>query len=301
MSLETKRMKELFGYARTLTKEQGVGVMAGRAVGFFKRRFFGKKARYLPSARTLDAQRADASANAAGWPTISILTPLYNTPPQFLQQFLDSVQAQTAPNWQLVLVDASDDAHTDVGRAVQARAAQDNRIVYAKIENKGIAANTNEAAKLATGDYLALADHDDMLAPHAVYCMSKALAESGAPFAYSDEALFEKTPEHPRVGHFKPDYAPEYLMAVNYICHLAVFKKSLFDAVGGERPACDGAQDHDLFLRLVDEMQRSDPAAKPLHIPQVLYYWRVHAASTLPCRPVAVRWSATARCAACST
>ena len=109
---------------------------------------------------------------------------------------------------------------------------------------------------------------------------AKALAESGAAFAYSDEALFEKTPEHPRVGHFKPDYAPEYLMAVNYICHLAVFKKSLFDAVGGERPACDGAQDHDLFLRLIDEMQRRDPAAKPLHIPQVLYYWRVHAAST---------------------
>ena len=107
MSLETKRIKELFGYARTLTKEQGVGVMAGRAVGFFKRRFFGKKARYLPSKQTLEAQRADAAARADGWPTISILTPLYNTPPQFLQQFLDSVQAQTAPNWQLVLVDAA--------------------------------------------------------------------------------------------------------------------------------------------------------------------------------------------------
>ena len=200
MSLETKRIKELFGYARTLTKEQGVGVMAGRAVGFFKRRFFGKKARYLPSKHTLDAQRTDAAANAASWPTISILTPLYNTPPQFLQQFLDSVQAQTAPNWQLVLVDASDDAHADVGETVRTRAAQDKRIVYAKIENKGIAANTNEAAKLAAGEYLALADHDDMLAPHAVYCMSKALAESGAAFAYSDEALFEKTPEHPRVG-----------------------------------------------------------------------------------------------------
>lgn len=280
MSLETKRIKELFGYARTLTKEQGVGVMAARAAGFFKRRFFGKRARYLPSKHTLDAQRTDAAANAASWPTISILTPLYNTPPQFLQQFLDSVQAQTAPNWQLVLVDASDNAHADVGETVRARAAQDNRIVYAKIENKGIAANTNVAAKLATGTYLALADHDDMLAPHAVYCMSKQLAAVGADFAYSDEALFEKTPEHPRVGHFKPDYAPEYLMAVNYICHLAVFKKELFDAVGGERAECDGAQDHDLFLRIIDEMQRRDPAAKPLHIPQVLYYWRVHAAST---------------------
>ena len=280
MSLETKRIKELFGYARTLTKEQGVGVMAARAAGFFKRRFFGKKARYLPAKQTLDAQRADAEQNAKNWPVISILTPLYNTPPTYLQQFLDSVQTQTAPNWQLVLVDASDADHTDVEHTVQARAASDPRIVYRKIENKGIAANTNEAAKLATGTYLALADHDDMLAPHAVYCMSKQLAAAGADFAYSDEALFEKTPEHPRVGHFKPDYAPEYLMAVNYICHLAVFKKELFDTVGGERAECDGAQDHDLFLRIIDEMQRRDPAAKPLHIPQVLYYWRVHAAST---------------------
>ena len=208
------------------------------------------------------------------------MTPLYNTPPQFLQQFLDSVQGQTSPNWQLVLVDASDAAYTDVERTVQARAASDPRIVYRRIENKGIAANTNEAAKLATGTYLALADHDDMLAPHAVYCMGKLLAETGADFAYSDEALFEKTPEHPRVGHFKPDYAPEYLMACNYICHLAVFRKSLFDAIGGERPECDGAQDHDLFLRLIDAMQAKDANAAPLHIPQVLYYWRVHAAST---------------------
>ena len=84
MSLETKRIKELFGYARTLTKEQGVGVMAGRAVGFFKRRFFGKKARYLPAKQTLDTQRADAGQNAKNCPAISILTPLYNTPPHVL-------------------------------------------------------------------------------------------------------------------------------------------------------------------------------------------------------------------------
>ena len=280
MNLRLKRARELAGYAVQLTKDEGLPTMLKRGAGFVKRRCFGKKARYLPAKQTLDTQRADAGQNAKNWPVISILTPLYNTPPQFLQQFLDSVQGQTSPNWQLVLVDASDAAYTDVERTVQARAASDPRIVYRRIENKGIAANTNEAAKLATGTYLALADHDDMLAPHAVYCMGKLLAETGADFAYSDEALFEKTPEHPRVGHFKPDYAPEYLMAVNYICHLAVFKKELFEAVGGERPECDGAQDHDLFLRLIDEMQRRDPAAKPVHVPQVLYYWRVHAAST---------------------
>ena len=277
MNLTVKRIQELFGYARTLAAEQGVGVMAARAAGFFKRRFFAKGDRYLPAKQVLAAQRA---ADTAGFPTISILTPLYNTPPRFLTEFLDSVQHQTAPNWQLVLADASDAAHPEVGETARARAAQDPRIVYAKIENGGIAANTNAAAALATGDYLALADHDDVLAPHAVYCMGQFLQKTRAEFVYSDEALFQKTIRRPLVGHFKPDYAPEYLMAVNYICHLTVFKKSLFDAVGGERPECDGAQDHDLFLRLIDEMQRRDPAAQPRHLPQVLYYWRVHAAST---------------------
>ncbi len=277
MNLQAKRVKELFGYARTLTREQGVGVMAVRAAGFFKRRFLGKKARYLPAKEVLEAQRAE---DTAALPLISILTPLYNTPPGFLREFLDSVQNQTAANWQLCLADASDEAHAYVGETARARAATDPRILYQKIGNRGIAANTNAAAALASGAYLALADHDDVLAPHAIYCLGKTLQKTGADFVYSDEALFQKSIRRPQVGHFKPDYAPEYLMACNYICHLAAFRRELFEAVGGERPACDGAQDHDLFLRIIDEMQRRDPAARPLHIPQVLYYWRVHAAST---------------------
>ena len=148
------------------------------------------------------------------------------------------------------------------------------QIVYKKIENKGIAANTNAAAVLAAGEYLALADHDDILAPHALYTMGKAvlqLRQRGEPdsFVYSDEALFSKSIRRPMVAHFKPDYAPDYLLCCNYICHLAVFKKALWDAVGGERPECDGSQDHDLFLRL---LERTSGAA---HVPQVLYYWRV--------------------------
>ena len=115
MNLQAKRMKELFGYAATLTKEQGPVVMAGRAAGFFKRRFLGKRARYLPSSKALAAQRA---ADTSGFPVISILTPLYNTPKPFLEQFLDSVQNQTSPRWQLCLVDASDEAHPEVGQLV---------------------------------------------------------------------------------------------------------------------------------------------------------------------------------------
>ena len=144
MNQQAKRIKELFGYARTLTKEQGIGTMCVRAAGFFKRRFFGKRARYWPSNMALEAQRSDPAAET--FPIISILTPLYNTPQNFLTEFLDSVENQTAHNWQLCLADASDDAHTYVGELVQKHVAANPRIRYVKIENKGIAANTNAAA-----------------------------------------------------------------------------------------------------------------------------------------------------------
>ena len=282
MNVRLKRAKELAGYAVQLTKDEGLGTMLARGAGFVKRRCFGKKARYLPTKKVLEAQRAELAgqtADSCGLPTISILTPLYNTPEPYLREFLDSFVDQTAPNGQLCLADASDAEHDAVKRIVEEYQAKNQRIVYKKIENKGIAANTNAAASLATGDYLALADHDDILAPHAMYTMGKAilqLRERGEPdgFLYSDEALFSKSIQRPIVAHFKPDYAPDYLLCCNYICHLAVFQKVLWDAVGGERPECDGSQDHDLFLRLIEQVGGA------AHVPQVLYYWRVHAGST---------------------
>ena len=282
MNVRLKRAKELAGYAVQLTKDEGLGTMLARGAGFVKRRCFGKKARYLPAKKVLEAQRAELAgqtADSCGLPTISILTPLYNTPEPYLREFLDSFLDQTAPNGQLCLADASDGEHDAVKRIVEEYQAKNQRIVYKKIENKGIAANTNAAASLATGDYLALADHDDILAPHAMYTMGKAilqLRERGEPdgFLYSDEALFSKSIQRPIVAHFKPDYAPDYLLCCNYICHLAVFQKALWDAVGGERPECDGSQDHDLFLRLIEQVGGA------AHVPQVLYYWRVHAGST---------------------
>ena len=282
MNVRLKRAKELAGYAVQLTKDEGLGTMLARGAGFVKRRCFGKKARYLPTKKVLEAQRAELAgqtADSCGLPTISILTPLYNTPEPYLREFLDSFVDQTAPNGQLCLADASDAEHDAVKRIVEEYQAKNQRIVYRKIENRGIAANTNAAASLATGEYLALADHDDILAPHAMYTMGKAilqLRERGEPdgFLYSDEALFSKSIQRPIVAHFKPDYAPDYLLCCNYICHLAVFQKALWDAVGGERPECDGSQDHDLFLRLIEQVGGA------AHVPQVLYYWRVHAGST---------------------
>ncbi len=282
MNQQLKRARELGRYAVQLAREEGLSTMARRGAGFFKRRFLGKKARYLPTKNYLAAQRAEyagKTADSCGLPKISILTPLYNTPPAYLRAFLDSFLNQTAPNGQLCLADASDPAHPEVGRIVEEYRAKNQQIVYKKIENQGIAANTNAAAALAEGEYLALADHDDVLAPHAMAEMGRAILDlraAGQPdgFLYSDEALFEKDIRRPRAAHFKPDYAPDYFLCCNYICHLAVFRRDLFEAVGGERPECDGSQDHDLFLRLIEQ---NGGAA---HLPQVLYYWRVHAGST---------------------
>ena len=281
MNVRLKRARELAGYAVQLTKDEGLGTMLARGAGFVRRRCFGKKARYLPAKKVLEAQRAEMAGKTAadcGLPTISILTPLYNTPGKYLREFLDSFVNQTAPNGQLCLADASDAEHADVKRIVEEYQTKYQRIVYKKIENKGIAANTNAAAELATGEYLALADHDDILAPHALYTMGKAILQlraQGEPdgFLYSDEALFSKSIQRPMVAHFKPDYAPDYLLCCNYICHLAVFQKALWDEIGGERPECDGSQDHDLFLKLSER-------AVPVHVPKVLYYWRVHEGST---------------------
>ena len=277
MNVRLKRAKELAGYAVQLTKDEGLPTMVRRGAGFVKRRCFGKRARYLPAKKVLEAQRAEMAGKTAadcGLPTISVLTPLYNTPEKYLREFLDSFVGQTAPNGQLCLADASDAAHGDVERIVKEYQQKNQQIVYKKIENKGIAANTNAAARLAQGEYLALADHDDILAPHAIYCMGKELQKTGADFAYSDEALFRKSPKTAHVAHFKPDYAPDYLLCCNYICHLAVFQKALWEQLGGERPECDGSQDHDLFLRLIEQVGGA------AHVPQVLYYWRVHEGST---------------------
>ena len=272
MKLKLKRVRELFAFFFAAVRQDGLGSTLRRAAAFFRRRFGSKKGRFLPRRQTLAAQRALDYA-ALGWPAVSILVPLYNTPPRFLRALLDSVLAQTCPNWQLCLADASDAAHPGPAQIAREYMQRDGRIVYRKIENQGIAANTNAAAELATGEYLGLADHDDVLAPHAVYEMMQAAHGTGAAFLYSDEALFTRDIRRPAVGHFKPDFAPDYLNCCNYICHFSVFQKELFFAVGGMDPACDGSQDHDLFLKLSER-------AVPVHIPKVLYYWRVHTGST---------------------
>lgn len=204
----------------------------------------------------------------------SVLVPVYNTPEKYLRKMIESVEAQTYANWELCIADGSDSEHSYVGDICREYASRDSRILYQKLEaNLGISGNTNVCIDMASGDYISLFDHDDILHPAALYANMKAICEKDADFIYTDENTFHNTPRDAFNPHFKPDYAPDTLRANNYICHFLTVKKSLLDSVGGFRPECDGSQDYDMVLRLTEK------ARKIVHIPQILYYWRAHKGS----------------------
>ncbi len=205
----------------------------------------------------------------------SILVPLYNTPEKFLTDMLDSVKNQTYENWELCLADGSDHEHAYVGEICEKYKAEDSRIVYHVLDhNYGISGNTNECLKLASGDYIGLFDHDDILHPAALFEYAKAINETGADYIYCDEITFEgDSIDHMIVLHFKPDFAIDNLRGNNYICHFSAFSRELLDEAGVFRSAYDGSQDHDMILRLTAK------ARKVYHVPKALYYWRSHKAS----------------------
>lgn len=206
----------------------------------------------------------------------SILVPLYNTPKDFLQEMIGSCLFQTYANWELCLADGSDSEHSYVQEICEDIAKKDIRIKYKKlVKNGGISANTNECIKMATGDYISLFDHDDLLHPAALFETMKAICEKDADFVYTDEATF-KSPNLNEITfvNFKPDFAPDYFCSLNYICHFTSFKRSLLDKAGNFNSDCDGAQDFDLFLRL------TEIALHVVHVPKCLYYWRASSSST---------------------
>lgn len=201
----------------------------------------------------------------------SIVVPLYNTPIKFLREMIKSVQNQTYATWQLCVADGSDSEHSYVGEYVQSVA--DDRICYKKLEkNMGIADNTNACIEMASGDFIALFDHDDLLHPSALFEMAKAINE-GADFVYTDEVTFVGRTSNITIYNFKPDYSPDTLRSYNYICHFTAFSKELLNKVGGFNRDYDGSQDYDLILRLTEN------AKNIVHIRKALYFWRSHKAS----------------------
>ncbi len=213
--------------------------------------------------------------------TFSILVPLYNTPKDFLTQMIDSVIAQTYGGWELCLADGSDEEHKEVGDICREYSGRDKRIKYKKLENNlGISGNTNKCLEMATGEYIALFDHDDLLHPCALYEYMKVIDSSKtgsagrADYIYCDETTFQgDSIDNMITLHFKPDFAIDNLRANNYICHFSAFSRELIDNTGLFRSEFDGSQDHDLILRLTHN------AKNIVHVPMILYYWRSHAGS----------------------
>ena len=207
-------------------------------------------------------------------PLISIVIPLYNTPQEYLRKLLQSITAQSYGKFELCLADGS----TKKGPAAFVKKFYGNdpriRLKHLRL-NAGISENTNEAIRMATGEFLMFADHDDFLEPDALYEMVRALNENrDLVLIYTDEDLCDEKGERFFAPRMKPDFNPDFLRSINYICHLVLVRRSLAEEVGLLRKQCDGAQDYDFLLRCIEKTDRV------YHIPKVLYHWRVSETST---------------------
>ena len=204
----------------------------------------------------------------------SVLVPLYNTSEKYLREMIQSVKDQIYGNWELCLADGSDPEHAYVEQVCLEYAQTDSRIHYQRLtENKGISENTNACAQMASGDYIALLDHDDIYTQDALYYNAKAILETNADVLYSDEDHLALDGTHVN-PFYKPDWSPDLMYSQMYICHLLVFRRELFEKIGGYRKEYDGSQDYDLMLRFSEETD------KICHIPRVLYSWRESETST---------------------
>jgi GT2 family glycosyltransferase len=207
-------------------------------------------------------------------PLISLLTPAYETPDWLLRACLGSVRAQSYPHWELCLVDDGSRS-LEVQRLASQAVKEDGRIRFQRLaQNSGIARATNVALALASGSYVALLDHDDELAPHALAEVARYLeAHSEVDVLFSDEDKLDGQGQR-FAPYLKPALSLDLLRAVNFVCHLLVVRTALLREIGGLRPGFEGAQDHDLLLRLVERTKRV------AHLPRVLYRWRAVAGST---------------------
>lgn len=206
---------------------------------------------------------------------ISIIVPLFNTPEEFLREMIESVLKQTYSDFELCLADGSDKEHDFVGKIVKEYQNKDKRIKYKKLlKNEGISENTNSCIAMAKGEYLALFDHDDILHPEVLYYCMKEIEEHNADFIYTDEATFNSPNLYDiRDIQYKPDFAREDLLSLNYICHFLVFDRNLLNGQKLYDSNYDGSQDHEMILRL------SSIAKNIRHIPKILYFWRIHSLS----------------------
>ena len=227
---------------------------------------------YRPTPDILEAQRSKTWEHSLKF---SVIVPAFHTPEDFLCQMLESVQAQTYSNWELCIANASSE-DTAMRRILENYSLADSRIRFANLsQNTGISQNTNAALAIATGDFVCLLDHDDLLAPNALYEAALALERNPEiDVMYTDEDKVTTDLSKHFQPHLKPDYSPDLLRSNNYICHFFLVRATIARAIHGFRPEFDGAQDYDFIFRCIEQ------ARIVCHIPEILYHWRVHKSST---------------------
>ena len=208
-------------------------------------------------------------------PLISVLMPVYNTDPKYLSQAIDSVINQVYTNWELCIADDLSTSQ-DTLKTIKKYELLDKRIkIVYRTENGHISKASNSALELCTGEYTALLDHDDLMVPHALFCIANSIQKEDLALIFSDED--KVTSENLRFNHlFKTDWNPELILSQNFICHLSVYNTKILKELGGFRAGFEGAQDWDLALRVVDYAGKD----KVLHIPHILYHWRAIESST---------------------
>lgn len=207
-------------------------------------------------------------------PEISITIPLYNTKREFLKDIMDSIVGQSYQKWELCLADGS--KTDDVEKYLREHYLSDSRIKYKRLnKNLGIAGNTNTALNMASGEFIMLADHDDVLEKDALFEIVSLLNKNRKlDIVYTDEDLTNKNGTKYLSPRFKPDFNINFLRSINYICHIFLVRKTILDKVGGFRTEFDGAQDWDLILRCCEQTEYIG------HVPKILYHWRAHEGST---------------------
>ena len=252
------------------TKKSGVGVMMKKAWNkLFDAYVFDYECWAKDHGTTEEELKAQKETVFAKMPKFSIVVPVFNPVEKYFEAMVKSVLDQTYTNWELCIGDGGKSVKAILDKIVP----NDERIKYTHIDsNLGISGNTNEAIALSTGDYIVLGDHDDLLSPEALYWCAKAVNDNNADVIYSDEDKIEGNKR--KDPSFKPDFSIDFLRSVNYICHLFVFSRKILEKTGGFRTEYDGAQDYDMIFRCCEI------AEKIVHIPKVLYSWRMHAGST---------------------
>lgn len=227
---------------------------------------------YVPDESELEKQRKHRFTYE---PLISVAVPAFCTPETFLIQMVESLLAQTYSNWELCIANGSPE-DTVMKGVLEQYMKKDSRIRVSELtENKGIAGNTNAALEMAEGEFVGLLDHDDLLAPNALYEVVRAVeADRELDAVYTDEDKVTTELDEHFQPHLKPDFNLDLLRSNNYICHFFVVRRSVVKKAGGFRQEFDGAQDHDFIFRCVEI------ARKVGHIPEILYHWRTHKAST---------------------